>query len=553
MNVRIANLIVLYSILLFAFQANGQESVVTKSDSTAKIDGLEYLIHATKAKETLFSIAKTYEVKISRLAFDNPGVLDGLKLGQHLRILKSAMGESIEGEQTSTKLDTDGEYVLYTVPKKQTLYAISKEFNTTVSALQEANPELKDGLKVGSTIRVPVPKMLGNDQTEKVEMVGLPSMVKKEVIMSEAVQSVSRGPAHVTLLLPLHLIENDTVHERLVAGEPAKIYEKSEMALQFYEGFLLALDTLDKMGYKVKLKVVDTENRPWTSSEMTAKGWFENAELIFGPFYSKVFTEAANYAMEHKIPIVSPTIKGNDIVVKNPYVFKMLPTEETLISDMGRYLSRSDSTNNIILHYGVADEQAMIWRFKQGLEGVGYVPPKFPTYDLNRSGLDSLRMKLSSSKRNNIVILSNNQVRLAGLLRKLSGWAEDRRIMVFTPESWKQLKNLEVDQFDHLKIHMPVAMYVNYEQTEVQEFVLKFREKFFAEPSSFAFRGYDLAMHFIRNMDGIRKNGVGFMESVKETGFQTEFSWKRLPEGGFENAKGRMVDHTDLNMKLAVD
>lgn len=550
---RIAKIIVLCSVILFAHRANGQEAVVLKSDSVAKIDGLEYLVHTTKAKETLFSIAKAYEVKLSRIAFDNPGVLDGLKLGQHLRILKSAMGETLEGDQTSDKLDTDGQFVLYIVPKKKTLYAISKEFNTTVTALQEANPELKDGLKVGSTIRIPVPKMLGNDQTEKVEMVGLPSMIKKEMISEEATQPASVGPTKVTLLLPLHLIENDTIRARSGAGEVEKVYDKSEMALHFYEGFLLALDTLDQMGYKVKLKVVDTENKPWTASEMAAKGWFENAELIFGPFYSKVFMEAANYAQEHKIPIVSPTIKGNEIVAKNPYVFKLLPTDETLIADMGRYLSRSDSTNNIILHYGAADEQAMIWRFKQGLEVGGSIPPKFPTYDLNRSGIDSLRSKLSSSKRNNIIILSNNQARLAGLLRKLSGWAEDRRIVVFTPESWRQLKNLEVDHFDDLRIHMPVAMQVNYDETEVQEFILKFREKFKAEPSSFALRGYDLAMHFIRNMDGIRKNGVGYMESVKEKGFQTEFSWKRLPEGGFENARCRMVDHTDLNLKLAVD
>lgn len=545
--------IILSSIFLFVLQVNGQEFLVEKSDSTAKIDGQVYLIHTTKAKETLFSIAKAYAVKLSRIAFDNPGVLDGLKLGQDLRILKSAMGETLENEESPTKLDTDGQYVLYTVPKKQTLYAISKEFNTTVTAIQDANPELANGLKVGSTIRIPVPKMLGQDQTEKVEMVGLPDMVKKETLVIEAVQAVSSGPVNVTLLLPFHLVENDTVHARLMPGEQEKIYDKSEMALQFYEGFLLAVDTLNQLDYKVKLKVIDTENRAWKASEMAQKGWFDNSELIIGPFYSKVFTEAANYALEHRIPIVSPTIKGIDIVSKNPFVFKLLPTDETLLSDMARYLSQSDSTNNLILHYGAADEQSMIWRFKQGLEGVGYLPAKFPTYDLNKSGLDSLRYKLSPSKRNNLVILSNNQVRLAGLLRKLSGWAEDRRIVVFAPESWRQLKNLEVDHFDDLRIHMPVAMQVDYEQLEVQQFVLKFREKFNAEPSSFAFRGYDIAMHFVRNMDGIRKKGVDYMESVREKGFQTEFGWKRIPEGGFENSRCRMIDHTDLNVKLATD
>ena len=530
----------------------GQEFTVEKTDSVAKIDGEVYLIHTVQPKQTLFSIAKAYEVKLSRLAFDNPGVLDGLKLGQTLRILKSALGESVEVQPTTEKLELDGEYVLYTVPAKQTLYAISKEYNTTVTAILDANPELADGLKVGSVIRVPVPKMLSAESPQKVEMVGLPDIVKKQAFKKLG-EEIVRTKSNVVLMLPLYLSLNDTLGKKILLQEEEQVYDKSELALQFYEGFLMAMDTLYAMGYEINLKVIDTENRPWKVRKLVESGALKNADLIIGPLYSKVFAEVEQFAHLNCIPLVSPTIKSSGIIQHNPYVFKIIPSEESMISHMGQYLNRSDSTVNIIVHYGAADEEKMAWKFRQGLGNSGMDIPPFPVYNINKSGSDSLRNRLSLSKRNKLIFLSNNQVRLAGLIRKISGWTEDAYIVGYAPNSWQGFKNLEVDHFDELRIHMPTAMHVDYDDLSVQELVLKFRALYNAEPTSFAFRGYDIAMHFIRNLDGIKEMDVQYMESVQESGIQSDFGWKQLPDGGFENTKARMIDYTGLELKLAKD
>jgi ABC-type branched-subunit amino acid transport system substrate-binding protein/LysM repeat protein len=534
-----------------------QDFTVEKSDSTAKIEDEFYIIHIAQPRQTLFSIAKAYEVKLSRIAFDNPGVLDGLKLGQPLRILKSALGETKEQQATDEAIQLDGDYMLYTVPKQKTLYAIAKEYNTTIGEIMDANPELADGLKVGSTIRIPTPKIFGDKQLvegkkeAKMEMVGLPDIIRKTT-QNEAGVSKS-GTYNVSLMLPLHLNINDSLALKSASGQPEEIYEKSEIALQFYEGFLLALDSLKKLGYSVNLKVIDTENNSWKVSGLVEKGALKNANLIVGPFYSKVFTEVSKYALENNIPIVSPTIRSNEILTNNPLAFRIIPTEDAMMVEMGRYLSRSDSTNNLVLHYGAGEEQNLLWRFRQGLETAGKTPAKFPSYDMAKSGTDSLRMKLSRTKRNNLVILSNNQVKLAGLIRKISNWAEDTKIVVYAPNSWTGFKNLEIDHFDDLRIHIAVPFFVDYERVETQEFVLKFRTKFNTEPSSFAFRGYDVAMHFIRNLNGIKTDGAAYMESVEETGFQSAFGWKKLPDGGFENMRARMVDYSGLKLKLAKD
>lgn len=49
-------------------------------------------------------------------------------------------------------------YVVYKVSAKETLYSLSKQYNTTVAAIEAANGGLVRGLQKGATVLIPVPK-----------------------------------------------------------------------------------------------------------------------------------------------------------------------------------------------------------------------------------------------------------------------------------------------------------------------------------------------------------------------------------------------------------
>jgi len=524
-----------------------QELVITPSDSIVKIDGKEYVIHSIQSKQTLFSIAKVYRVKLSSIAFDNPGVMDGIQPGQYLKIDRTLLGETTIIEATEKKLELDGGYILYNVPSKKTLYAISKEYNTTISALLDANPELADGLKVGTTIRVPVQKLLPVTQDAKVEMIGLPDMIKQEA--PRIGQMVN-----VVLMIPFYLDQNDTLEAGFTELQGEQIFDRSEMGLHFYEGVLIALDSLSVLGYEVNIRVIDTENRPWKIQQLIKNGLLSNADLIIGPFYSKVFEAVANFGYQNCIPVVTPTIRSKRVINGNPYVFKVIPSHEKMIAQLGSYLALSDSTNNLIVHYGKADEQLLLWRFRQGLEktDTNFVA-KFPAFNVYKTGKDSLNLMLSLTKRNNVVVLSDNEARVSSLVRSLSDWSMDTYIVAYTPNSWHRFKSLDIDHFDRLRVHMPMPFFVSYESLETQLFVQRFKNTFKTEPNSFAFRGYDIAMHFIQNLDGIKQVGPEYMLGVKDKGLQNDFDWHQSAGNGMENSLARIIDYTNLNLKMATD
>jgi ABC-type branched-subunit amino acid transport system substrate-binding protein len=180
-------------------------------------------------------------------------------------------------------------------------------------------------------------------------------------------------------------------------------------------------------------------------------------------------------------------------------------------------------------------------------------PASFSTIDLTKSTRDSLRRMLSLVERNNVVLLTTNEVKVASLLRAMTNWTEDAYIVGYAPNAWQRFDNVEMDYFDVFRIHLPTPFHVDYGDVEVQYFVQKFRRKYQAEPSTFAFRGYDLANHLIQNLSEVRTNGLGFLELVSETGFQSNFRWKRTAAGGLENVAPKIVDYTDYQLKIATD
>ena len=58
-------------------------------------------------------------------------------------------------DSTGTESKNGKTYVLHRVEAGQTLYAVMRKYKTTIKALKDANPGMKDNLSVGQTVRVP--------------------------------------------------------------------------------------------------------------------------------------------------------------------------------------------------------------------------------------------------------------------------------------------------------------------------------------------------------------------------------------------------------------
>ncbi|MDR1679624.1 MAG: LysM peptidoglycan-binding domain-containing protein [Prevotellaceae bacterium] len=131
--------LLLFSSVCFSQQENLRRATLQ--------DGKEYNLYRVQEGETLYRISRTFNVPIDDILLLNPEVSEGVKAGNELRLPVSAT--------TTTPSNIEGKYFTYTPAAKETVYSIAKFHGMTVDELIACNPELKDGLKAGQSIKIP--------------------------------------------------------------------------------------------------------------------------------------------------------------------------------------------------------------------------------------------------------------------------------------------------------------------------------------------------------------------------------------------------------------
>src|SRR4051812_42860952 len=84
-----------------------------------------FIIHQVEQKETLYSIARRYQVKVEDITSANPETAQGLKVGQQIKIPVSKDRDNKQQSATSSKKT-------HIVAASQTLYSLARTYNITV-------------------------------------------------------------------------------------------------------------------------------------------------------------------------------------------------------------------------------------------------------------------------------------------------------------------------------------------------------------------------------------------------------------------------------------
>ncbi|UUW11151.1 LysM peptidoglycan-binding domain-containing protein [Flavobacterium plurextorum] len=130
--------------------------------------------HEVSQKETLWGIAKKYNVSVDELKKANPTLeTDGLKIGQHLNIPSNAVvsenvvnTENVKPEivpVANTELNVK-------VQVKETKYSIAKKYGITVAELERQNPSIKKKLRVGQSLKISTTAEKANQLLETADL-----------------------------------------------------------------------------------------------------------------------------------------------------------------------------------------------------------------------------------------------------------------------------------------------------------------------------------------------------------------------------------------------
>ena len=111
---------------------------------------LRFVEHKVKKKETLYGLARQYNVTIEQIKEYNP-LIDkiGLKKKMQLQIPVYPVVEEPKAVPLKEGLEK------YLVQPKETKWRLAYRYGVTIQELEELNPQIKEGLKIGQEIVVP--------------------------------------------------------------------------------------------------------------------------------------------------------------------------------------------------------------------------------------------------------------------------------------------------------------------------------------------------------------------------------------------------------------
>jgi LysM repeat protein len=546
-----------------------------------------FMNHKVKKKETLYSLSQKYGVTVDQIEAYNPTLIKSrLKRKMTLRIPVYEAPVVVEEVISETES--------YLVPPKATKWRIAYTYGITIQELEALNPSLKEGLKAGQTLQVPITtkdtlvgpssafnyytvlpkegyyrieKKLGIGQrildslNPELAITGLQAgMVLKvplefsgdlkvqddllvpKVDLLDSLSPLDRA-LKIGLLLPFkaQTLELDSLEK---TKSLLKKRNLTRLAFDFYAGVRMALEVLAEKGVATELQVFDTQNKRAKLNQLVQTSELTAQDLLVGPLIPRNFDFISAQGRLRKIPKVAPLSYKK--VQMRANVYQSIPPKQILRE---RMLSHLDNVlteeENVVV---VADslnrdiEKILMERYPYAIrfrpEQGGYLDSEL---------MDSL---LLDSIPNKIILESENFSLISSISSQLSGKiTPSRPIQLFTTFRGTAYENPNSPNATFGSLGFTFTSGYHPKVFDEGEMPDRFLNRFGMYPSKEAKRGYDLMLDLLLRITrtGDLQEGI----TLGETDYvESRFDYQLLPNGAAVNQGVYLLQHQDDSIIL---
>ena len=508
----------------------------------------QVVFHTIQAGETLYKLSVKHGVSVERICRANPGLsVQNFRIGQVIAIPPQEKNNLIPEvkEQVQTPVVKEEPLKpkcrdMHKIQRKETVYSISRMYGITEEELIAANPEIKGKkLKRGKFLCIPYPKksVVENQPVQAPDKDAM--LTDAELFNKNKKESRKISTIKVALVLPFNTDGTGTRDEQT-------------RMVEYYEGFLMAVDSLKKNNISIDLFTYDSGRSIASITRILNKPEMKNMDVIFGPVHAEQVKPMASFAQKNNVRLVVPFSSKGEEVFNNPSVFQINTPQSYLYSEVyEHYLRKFPNAHVVFLDAGTGhtDKVDFIKGLKDELKSRQITFKELKGESINPEGL---KLAVDSLRENVIIPTSGRNVALIKILPQLIITTREHpnyNMKLFGYPEWQTYTDDHLANFFELDTYFYSSFYTNNLFPEAIHFTNAYR-KWYSKDMANTFPKYGMlgfATAFFL-LQGLHKYGSSFEENMNQTmvtPIQTGFKFERVNNwGGFINRKVFFVNFT---------
>ena len=528
--------------------------IAQKKKATNTTEDNEKRYHTIQPGETLFRLGQTYGITPQEICAANPGLSIGnFRAGEVILIPRTqTVQQPVEPTQPQKeeKKTTDTDIrTTHKVEKGETLYSLARRYGVTEDELLAANPELKKKkLKRKSIIAIPYSQkeiaQKAEQEKKKIEKEQSNAEIFRKIEEAENKNSIEKGQAlKVAVVLPFMLgTYSPTEQTRMV---------------EYYEGFLMAVERLKQYGYSFEINTYDSGKESNSLAPLLDSGKLNDANIIFGALYPSHNKQLAQFAKKKEIPLVIPFTSKEDEIFRNPMVYVVNTMQSYFFSEVIDHFTRKFSGANVIfVESDNSNKKEFVATLKKSLDKnkQPHTTLSMELFNGQEPDYISIKAAMKSDRKNIFIPTSGSETTLSSLLAPMLLMKNDTinelpEFTLFGYPEWQiyasnmQSKMYEVGTYFYTSIfsHASFAETIRFQQSYTEWYSHMYQNIY----PRYSMLGYDTGYYFLLAASKYGKNMADNINNVTHTPIQTGFKFERGNNwGGFVNKKIYFVHYT---------
>ena len=513
-----------------------ENTPVTVSKEKVKVGGKICYSHIVLEKQTLYSISKAYNVSIEDIYRFNPTLQEvGLKKNSILLIPSAdAVADMTKASEQTTLQE---EHAKDAKPEKtekkfhirkwyEDLDMIAAMYGVRAEDIMAAN-NLKDS-KLSNRQKLIIPTVATaadttGEQAVQVEVMAAQETEDEDIVVETAISDTAA--INATVLLPMRNSEG----------------KLSRNNMDFYSGVMLAVYDMAQNGINTDIKIFDIadQNTPVSTEDIA------DSDITIGPISSADLTRLFQASSESG-PVVSPLDpRAERLVVEYPDLIQAPTPHKVQYIDLTNWIKEELGENDKIIMFSerTARNNDAVNMMKEVMDSskLEYTPFTYSILE-GRDIIEPLKEMMTTEGANRIYIASESEAFVNDVVRNLNLMLlENFEIVLYAPSRIRSFDTIEVEHFHKIGMRVSLTYYINYEDQAVKDFLLRYRAVYNAEPSQFAFQGYDIARYFIGLCNKYGKDWATRLEDSETAMLQSTFKFAKLGTGGYVNNGVRRI------------